>query len=209
MADLKYQCAECGAQWARRIPTCSCGVPFLDRPELLIDLTAPPPPPPPAPAPEPEPAPTPPPSADAPGPGPAGAGAGSSRQCDRCGTAVDAGRTRCSRCTALHGAEPVRARPVAIRAIWGLVDLGPGTLELGRGDSPLSTRLAKFSDISRRHARLDRDDASGAVTITDLNSLNGTFVNGEQLQIATPRTLLIGDTISLGGAIELDVEEAP
>jgi DNA-binding response OmpR family regulator len=54
--------------------------------------------------------------------------------------------------------------------------------------------------ISRRHARIVRD-ASG-YTLRDLESRNGTFVNGEAIGDAA--TLLKdGDQIVLGGAVEL------
>ena len=50
-------------------------------------------------------------------------------------------------------------------------------------------------ELSRRHARITR--ANGALTIEDLGSTNGTYVNGER--ISGPRQLRQGDSIIVGG----------
>jgi two-component system, NtrC family, response regulator AtoC len=71
---------------------------------------------------------------------------------------------------------------------------GDGMLLIGRGaeaDIQLATELA-----SRKHARLLVAD--GVVRIVDLDSHNGTFVNGERLEGA--RALETGDVISIGAA---------
>ncbi len=56
-------------------------------------------------------------------------------------------------------------------------------------------QLAHDDEISRAHARVTLD-GSGFCAIEDLESTNGTYVNG--LRIATPTTLECGDTIELG-----------
>ncbi len=56
-------------------------------------------------------------------------------------------------------------------------------------------RLGDDPRLSRRHARVTRS-ASGEVTIEDLGSANGTFVNGERL--SDRRVLTLGDSIRLG-----------
>jgi pSer/pThr/pTyr-binding forkhead associated (FHA) protein len=68
-----------------------------------------------------------------------------------------------------------------------------GAVELGRGveGSPDLSDPA----ISRRHARLAIDSA-GRLTIEDLGSSNGTFVNGRLITGA--QTLAVGDVIDLG-----------
>jgi hypothetical protein len=53
------------------------------------------------------------------------------------------------------------------------------------------------SSISRSHAVLERRGKT--VELVDLNSENGTFVNGDRV---SRRQLTVGDRISLGGAIE-------
>lgn len=50
-------------------------------------------------------------------------------------------------------------------------------------------------ELSRRHARITR--ANGVLTIEDLGSTNGTYVNGER--ISGPRQLCHGDSIVVGG----------
>lgn len=58
------------------------------------------------------------------------------------------------------------------------VTVRPGQrLELGResGDPTVKASLAGYDGVSRRHATLSVD--SGLVTVTDLNSLNGTSVD--------------------------------
>src|SRR5271163_548803 len=67
---------------------------------------------------------------------------------------------------------------------------------VGRGD----TADFVFEDgyVSRRHA-LVTTDSSGSVTITDLNSTSGTFVNDEQL--TEPRVLRAGDVVRIADVV--------
>lgn len=57
------------------------------------------------------------------------------------------------------------------------------------------------SDVSRYHARLGLDP-NGNVVVEDLNSGNGTFVNGERIQ--GQRRLNPGDTLRLGKNTQVD-----
>jgi FOG: FHA domain len=62
--------------------------------------------------------------------------------------------------------------------------------------------------ISRRHAKLEKD-SSNNFTLTDFNSLNGTFVNNKKVSKAV---LSGGDTITIGKytiIFEPDVKSAP
>lgn len=52
--------------------------------------------------------------------------------------------------------------------------------------------------LSRRHAKIDFDPESGVHTVTDLESLNGTYINGNILPTG-PYPLQHGDIISFGG----------
>ena len=76
-------------------------------------------------------------------------------------------------------------------------------LEIGR-EAEGDGRLAGDAEISRRHARITRQD-DGSYVIEDLGSTNGTLVNGTA--IAAPSTLKAGDTLAVGGT-SLLVEEA-
>jgi pSer/pThr/pTyr-binding forkhead associated (FHA) protein/predicted Ser/Thr protein kinase len=56
-------------------------------------------------------------------------------------------------------------------------------------------RLSDDPELSRRHARVERD-ARGRLSIDDLGSANGTFVNGER--VVGPRELGAGDIVRVG-----------
>jgi pSer/pThr/pTyr-binding forkhead associated (FHA) protein len=70
-----------------------------------------------------------------------------------------------------------------------------GALLIGRTSPDREGRLGDDPEISRRHASVSRG-ADGRLTIEDLGSANGTFVNDER--IGTPRTLCLGDTVRVG-----------
>ena len=68
-------------------------------------------------------------------------------------------------------------------------------LVLGRAADEDEGRLGDDPEISRRHARLSRGD-DGQLTIEDLGSSNGTYVNGARID--SPRTLDVGDSVRVG-----------
>jgi transcriptional regulator with GAF, ATPase, and Fis domain len=72
-------------------------------------------------------------------------------------------------------------------------ELGEGELSIGR-DSSNSVRLAD-SLLSRRHCHVAR--AGAGFVLTDLESLNGTFVNGRPVR---EHALAAGDRVSVGGS---------
>lgn len=67
------------------------------------------------------------------------------------------------------------------------------TINLGRASD--STLLLDDDYSSARHAQLVQQDAVTWV-ITDLNSTNGTYVNGKQ--ITEPTTVTVGDVVRIG-----------
>ena len=72
------------------------------------------------------------------------------------------------------------------------------TVEAGRSTSV--TLTLEDGQVSRHHARFETRD--GAVVVTDLGSMNGTYVNEQP--IYTPRELRPGDRIRIGlSVIEL------
>lgn len=87
---------------------------------------------------------------------------------------------------------------------------------IGRSDAPMSIadidltecKIDNKSAISRRHAVIEW--VEGKLQIIDLDSTNGTFVNGKQLlprtpkQPSNPEILKTGDIIKLGN-LELEV----
>ncbi len=75
---------------------------------------------------------------------------------------------------------------------WFTVD---GELVIGRAADDADGRLGDDPQLSRRHARLAHG-AAGALTIEDLGSSNGTFVNGERVEGV--RVLRLGDVVRMG-----------
>lgn len=75
-----------------------------------------------------------------------------------------------------------------------------GECILGR-DAECSVRLPSV-DVSRRHARLQRE--GGSVVLTDLSSRNGTFVNGRAVPSAR---LGRGDVVRLGGCVGIVTDQ--
>jgi DNA-binding NtrC family response regulator len=71
---------------------------------------------------------------------------------------------------------------------------GGQELVLGRDESA-SVRLLG-DGVSRRHAALRRDPATGALVVADLESRNGVFVNGHRIVTVS---LAAGDVVRLGG----------
>jgi pSer/pThr/pTyr-binding forkhead associated (FHA) protein len=61
------------------------------------------------------------------------------------------------------------------------------------------------SSVSRRHAKLLLH-VDGTVTILDLESANGTFVNGEQILAGVPHPLAEGDVVTMGRWTRLRIE---
>ena len=51
---------------------------------------------------------------------------------------------------------------------------------------------------SRQHALVIYDDATGVLTVEDLNSANGTFVNRERVYPGQPKQLFVGSTVQIG-----------
>src|SRR3954447_11432592 len=71
-------------------------------------------------------------------------------------------------------------------------------LFIGRETPHEEGKLGGDREISRRHARVSRG-ADGLLTIEDLRSANGTFVNGERID--APRTLELGDSVRMGQTV--------
>jgi L-cysteine/cystine lyase len=87
----------------------------------------------------------------------------------------------------------VLALEVTSRGAAGSLITVDDSLVLGR-DADGAGRLAGDQDVSRGHARVTRTP-DGGLRIEDLDSTNGTFVNGGRVH---ERALAAGDTIQLG-----------
>lgn len=73
-------------------------------------------------------------------------------------------------------------------------DIPEGTSTVGR--SPDNTIVLDSPDVSRRHARLER--SGGHLRIYDLNSTNGTRINGEAVHISDVQE---GDEVRIGSQV--------
>jgi predicted component of type VI protein secretion system len=65
--------------------------------------------------------------------------------------------------------------------------------------------VVDHTQVSRLHARLELDHEQ--ITVIDLNSTNGTYVNGERLLPGQPRRLRAGDKIDFGHACTVEFDD--
>jgi len=103
---------------------------------------------------------------------------------------------------------PTAPRLVLLEGITSLNDRQALPLE----DYPFTIGRARdcsliidHTEVSRLHATLSWDHEQ--VVITDLNSTNGTFVNGERLLPNQPRRLRAGDKIALAKVCTLEFDD--
>jgi hypothetical protein len=80
-------------------------------------------------------------------------------------------------------------------------------VRIGRGgeDQPMDLALYTNDEVSREHAVIRRDPATGAFFISDL-STNGTTLNGKKLQKGVEQPLPERAEISVGGVINMQFE---
>ena len=71
--------------------------------------------------------------------------------------------------------------------------------ENSRNVPPPSGRVVADPSVSRRHVRLGVE--AGGLFAEDLNSLNGTLVDGEAIPPFEPTPLAPGQTLALGGVV--------
>lgn len=129
-------------------------------------------------------------------------------QCPVCKTFNPAGVMFCVECGLIFDkalpddafGAPAIQLPVLVDSSGREHPIRPGANVLGReGDVMVADARA-----SRRHAQILSEE--GALTVEDLQSTNGTLVNGEKLEPGTTRTLQNGDKLSLGG-VELTLSQ--
>ena len=124
----------------------------------------------------------------------------------------DRGHPTVEREILLADAPTVIRPPGALSRVRSVSSVDPGSVFTVRD----GTTIGRGSDagirfdhpaISRHHAVFHVED--DALTISDLGSLNGTWVNGQRLAARVPVTLAPNDTIQVGSPeIQLRVEEA-
>lgn len=90
-------------------------------------------------------------------------------------------------------------------ALGSKIPLQPLPFVVGRVEGSL---LLKEPNISRRHAEISFDAARQVYFITDLNSSNGTFVNGQRIPAGQPVQLINGAVINFGPNVSVRFEAA-
>ena len=103
-------------------------------------------------------------------------------------TTVHTGHRTTTREHAVDRAQPSAAQPVLARLTYDddsgrhCYDMVKDSLTIGRGGIayPVDVRIASTVDVSREHARIRRDPASGRFFLIDLSSL-GTTLNGRHV----------------------------
>lgn len=90
-------------------------------------------------------------------------------------------------------------------ALGSKIPLQPLPFVVGRVEGSL---LLKEPNISRRHAEISFDAARQVYFITDLNSSNGTFVNGQRIPVGQPVQLINGAVINFGPNVSVRFEAA-
>ncbi|GAB4487599.1 MAG: hypothetical protein Fur0016_01510 [Anaerolineales bacterium] len=88
-------------------------------------------------------------------------------------------------------------------AIGSKIPLQPLPFVIGRVEGSL---LLKEPNISRRHAEISFDAARQVYLITDLNSSNGTFLNGQRIPAGQPVQLNHGTVINFGPNVSVRFE---
>ena len=82
-----------------------------------------------------------------------------------------------------------------------------GRLSIGRDSSPewLRKRFAQsgLDNLSRNHAVLEM--LAGRVTVTDLGSSNGTYVNSVRIEANLPTALASGDLLRFAASLTVTV----
>jgi FHA domain len=92
-----------------------------------------------------------------------------------------------------------------LRIVLGETELAHAYLGLTLGRHPaLCERVVEDLSVSRRHLRIGLD--AGALFVEDLNSLNGTLLDGAELPPFRPMPIGLGQVLTLG-EIELTLLE--
>jgi hypothetical protein len=129
--------------------------------------------------------------------------------CPECKAENEAGSKRCVYCDcamASTGNEPCN---VELAWPWGKERLRK-LLRIGR-EPPSPENLIKaihlhgFDNISRSHAELSQDPVTGVVSVIDLGSTNGTFVDGVRILPHKPTALRSGAIVRFASNLSVTV----
>ena len=124
--------------------------------------------------------------------------------CRACGLGGAAAGPAAARPAPRPAPRPAGGPATTLAFAWGPVTVDAGRpLVVGRENSPVAGRLGQHSNISRKHAEFRSDGT--ALTVEDLRSLNGTYVNGTQLSPGQVTPLRAGDRVRFAADVEATV----
>lgn len=134
------------------------------------------------------------------------------RACPDCNAENDTGAERCVYCDcALFSADNgVAPYHVELAWPWGRARLTQ-PLRIGREPSATETFIKEinargYDNISRSHADLYYDSATGEVTVVDLGSANGTFIDGIRIPPNKPTMLKNGAVVRFAANLSVVVQ---
>ena len=132
--------------------------------------------------------------------------------CPECTAVNEAGADRCVYCDFGFGARSVEAAAYCVELVWpwGHETL-VGPMRIGR-DPPAPERLVRainsngYDNISRSHAELSLGTPDVGVTVVDLGSTNGTFVDGVRIPANNPTHLKSGAVVRFAANLSVVVK---
>ena len=89
----------------------------------------------------------------------------------------------------------------------GRAEQWPVTRNIAVGRAPENDIAIPGAEASRHHARIEV--SANGCRLVDLDSANGTFLNGKRLDPRIPASLVGGDTVSVGGITIRVTDTAP
>lgn len=131
--------------------------------------------------------------------------------CPSCGAAVpDPANLVCVECLEPLAPAPAVGGPSLLFPGRGIAVPQPGSVLLGRDNSPFADYFATHDNVSRRHATVGADQ-DGRLWVRDEYSANGTFVNDKQVPAGQTVSLTAGDRLRLASNVEatIDLGEEP
>ncbi|PRY01621.1 FHA domain-containing protein [Allonocardiopsis opalescens] len=130
---------------------------------------------------------------------------GSGDVCPYCGSPV----SRLTPEPAPHAAPSAPPGRSGLQFPWGMLVVDREPVRIGResADRALVRELDRYDNVSRQHAVVWRDGAR--LWVSDMDSSNGTFVNGRRLAAGIPRELNAGDIVRFAADLSAVVVGGP
>lgn len=134
--------------------------------------------------------------------------------CPDCKAENDKDRERCVYCDCTLCPDNCDEEHFAVELTWPWgKEFLTETMRIGR-DSPSPNSLIEaikvrgYDNVSRSHAELQLDSATGGVSLIDLGSSNGTFVDGVRIPANTPVRLKSGSVVRFAANLSVVISIA-